>query len=394
MTVKMHQTKYLIIGGSAAGISAANTLAKLEPQARILCITAEQVKPYNKCFLVDWLVGEKERAQLDLQLNPQVELWLGLKVLSLDVQAKIAYLSDGNLVGYEKALLAIGAQAFRPEIPGILENTNVFNFHDEQDVSSLSDFIVQKKPKKAIVIGAGLTGLECADALWRCGLKVTVLERSGQVLGKLVDQVGAKKIAEFMHDLEIGLYLNTSISMISPEQVTLNSGEIIKADLIVLAAGVRPNKLEILNGELDCLGLHLRVNSYLQTNLPSLWAAGDLIAVPEIITGKIAPSCSWPDAMQQGCYAAQNMADQHKAYPGMLQVANSHFFGQDLISFGVLELKQDNLGLNSHVHGQAKNYQKLLLDQDSQLKGALLIGDTTSYPALKRAILTRQPWVL
>lgn len=388
----MQHTKYLIIGCSAAGISAANCLAKLEPEARILCVTAEQVKPYNKCFLVDWLVGEKQRAQLDLQLNPVVEILLGLKVISLDVQAKIAYLSNNTQISYEKALLAIGAQAFTPAIEGLETAQAVFNFHDYQDVANLADFIRTKKPHTAVVIGAGLTGLECADALWRCGLKVTVLERSKQVLGKLVDQAGAQQLVDSMGRAGIDLRLETSVMALRLGQVVLGSSQTIPADLVVLAAGVRPNQLKILNGELSLVGAHVSVNSYLQTNLPDLWAAGDMIAAPEIVTGQVVPSCSWPDAMMQGNCAAQNMAGKVKIYPGMLQTANSHFFGQDFVSLGCLEPSRGPLGSKSTIKTSPDHYQKLVLDSSNQLKGALLIGDTAIYPALKRAILTGLSW--
>lgn len=390
---KMHKTKYLIIGGSAAGVSAANALAKLEPGARIVCVTAELVRPYNKCFLVDWLAGEKTASQLDLQLNPQVELLLGLKVISLDVQAKVAQLSNGASIRYDKALLAIGAQAFRPQIPGLLEATHVFNFHDYQDVASLASFIAEQKPKTAVVIGAGLTGLEAADALWRLGLQVTILERSGQVLGKLVDQDGAHKLAALMSDSGVRLYTNSSVQLIESRQVVLDSGEGVPADLVLVAAGVRPNQLTILGGVLAYFGSQVQVNDFLQTNLPDLWAAGDLVAVPEVVTGQILPSSSWPDAMMQGHCAAQNMAEVPKLYPGMLQVANSHFFGQDLISFGCLEQTNGLLALKSQVQAASNSYQKLVLDQANQLKAALLIGDTTLYPALRRAVLTKQPWL-
>ncbi len=376
------KTKYLIIGGSAGGISAANMLAKLEPDSQIVCVTAELALPYNKCFLVDWLTGEKTPEQLQLRLNPQINLLTGLKVVNLDAHAKIANLSDGRVIAYEKALLAIGVQAFRPNIVG-LDLSHVFPFHDYQDVCQIADFIKINQSKNAVVIGAGLTGLECADALVRCGLKVTVLERTNQILGKLVDIAGAQQIMQAMQAQGVALQLDASVTQITQNQVVLDSGVTIQSDLVILAAGVRPNKLPILNGELACFGNYVVVNNHLQTNLPDVWAVGDMVVLPDFLTNELVPSCSWPDAMMQGNYAAQNMAGRRAEYPGLFAVANSHFFGQDFISFGRLDALAGVVKLD-----QNNTYQKIVTNQAGLVQGACLIGDVSLYPVLKRAVMT------
>lgn len=418
------KTKYLIVGGSAGGISAANMLAKLEPDAQVMCVTAESTLPYNKCFLVDWLTGDKTADQLQLRLNPQVILLTALKVVSLDVHAKIANLSDGQAIVYEKVLLAIGVQAFRPNIFG-LDLRHVFAFHDYHDVLQIADFIKINQPKNAVVIGAGLTGLECADALVRCGLKVSMLERTGQILGKLVDVAGAHYIMQAMQAQGVDLQLNASVAQINQNQVILDSGVTIAADLVILAAGVRPNKLPILNGELACFGNYVVVNNHLQTNLVDIWAVGDMVVLPDFLTNELVPSCSWPDAMMQGNYAAQNMAGpkwfdrltmsgpgvtmsgpgvesgvarsgsrasgvgQPAEYPGLFAVANSHFFGQDFISFGKLDAPDGVVKLV-----QNNTYQKVVTNQAGLVQAACLIGDVSLYPVLKRAVMTKSPVVL
>lgn len=381
----MLSTKYLIIGGSAAGVSAANQLARLEPDANILCVTAEQAKPYNKCFLVDWIAREKSEQEVYLSTNSQIKFMHGAKVTRLDAMQKIAYLDDGKQVKYEKTLLCIGVSAFVPPISGINDHKNVFSFHDFADAQKILNFVEQQNAKRAVVIGAGLTGLECADALARLGLQVSVVERADQVLSKHVDKVGAQKIEGLMRDFGVDFYGDQEVIGIDDNTVQLKSGKILPADMIVVAVGVRPNKIEVKSGEFEGLGGYLKVDECLLTNLPDVWAAGDMIVAPDILTGQLSPSCSWPDAMMQGNIAAQNMVGRERKYPGILSIANSHFFGQDFISCGNLE------GENSLQGDFASSYQKCITDGDGLVSGFVLVGDISKYPALRRAILTKQP---
>lgn len=379
----IQEVKYLVVGASAAGVSAANALVRLDPQARTLCVTAEQVGPYNKCFLVDWLVGERLPNQLDLNLLPAVELQLGMRVISINPQQRVARLSNGDFINYQKCLLAIGAQPFRPPIIGS-DLAHVFNFHDFHDVQQLMHFISQNTSKRAIVIGAGLTGLECADALWRLGLRVTVVERSSQVLGSLVDAEGAQHLQVLMQAVGVELRSNLTVAEIKPDGILLDSGEFLDSDLVVVAAGVRPNQIQVEGMDFNRLGQHLLVNEYFQTNLPNVWAAGDVVAVPDLLTGRLVPTCSWPDAMQQGNLAAQSMVGQGRPYQGLLSIAKSKLFGQEIVSFGSLD------GDNRYPGQLVGTYRKCLSTPSGLIGGAILIGDLADYPKLRRIALTKQ----
>ena len=295
----------------------------------------------------------------------------------------------------------LGANGFRvycPDQPGFgladtRENywpkdgilSHVQFIHDFADAQKILNFVEQQNAKRAVVIGAGLTGLECADALARLGLQVSVVERADQVLSKHVDKVGAQKIEGLMRDFGVDFYGDQEVIGIDDNTVQLKSGKILPADMIVVAVGVRPNKIEVKSGEFEGLGGYLKVDECLLTNLPDVWAAGDMIVAPDILTGQLSPSCSWPDAMMQGNIAAQNMVGRERKYPGILSIANSHFFGQDFISCGNLE------GENSLQGDFASSYQKCITDGDGLVSGFVLVGDISKYPALRRAILTKQP---
>ena len=377
------QIEYLIIGGSAAGITAANQILKTNLQSQVLCITAEPEAPYNKCWLVDWVAGEKAEDQLRLVIHSSLQLWTGVRVTKLDVQSQVAYCADGRQVSYQKVLLAMGVQPVCLPIPGI-DLSHVFNFHTQQDAQKILNFVSNHQARSAVVVGAGLTGLEIADALQRAGLQVTVVDRADRPLMRQADLAGSSYLQGLMDRAGLRFCGQQQVAQIEPEQVRLASGEIIPADLVVMAVGVRPSALEIIGGELEQERGYARVNASLQTNLSNIWAAGDLILAPDLLTGQLVPTCSWPDAIQQGRLAAQSMLGQEVAYPGMLPIAVTHLFGQELVSCG------DLTGENQLLEQVAGSYRKITVDLDGKIAGFLLIGDVELYPKLRRAILTNQ----
>ena len=381
--INMINAKYLVVGSSAAGISAVNTLAKLDPEGSIWCVTSQAEKPYNKCFLVDLITGQRQMSQIYLPVNLQVNFLYQTKVLSIDNLNQVANLSNGQKISYQKLFLAIGVSPFVPPIKGLANN--VFKFHDLLDTQSIDQFIKQNEPKRAVIIGAGLTGVECADALWKKGLHVSIIEQSGNILGKLLDANGADFLQNIIRKCGVEIYLNQTLSQITSNQIYLQSGPILPADLIVLATGVRPNGVEMIGQQLDLINGYVLVNQYLQTNIANIWAAGDMAMLPDLLTSSPVASCSWPDAMLQGNLAAQNMVGANKALAGLLPVANSHFFGKDFISFGILPQA-------TCQHQTDDNYQLINLDQAGLVQGALLIGDISLYPNLKRCLLTKQPY--
>src|SRR3990167_1008761 len=252
-------TKYLIIGTSAAGLTAALELRKLDPNAQITCLTSESEPPYNKCFLVDYLAGERVLDTVYLYTpeflaQQKIEILYNSTVTEIRAEIQEIQLISGALIAYDKLLIATGARAWVPPILGIAEllaQELALNFYNLQDTIKLMakldtelDLVIGTQAGKVLdplvpveqtgellklannikhvtVIGAGLTGLECADALWRRGLKVTVIDQSSQILNQVLDQDSAQflqqKIIASGTELVLGAQVLEVTALITPK---------------------------------------------------------------------------------------------------------------------------------------------------------------------------------
>lgn len=382
--------KYLIIGASAAAIGALNRLIQLDPQADIVLVSRESEVPYNKCFLADVASGLKTEAEIytlaNKQLPSNVTSRLSTMVVELQPEQKRVVLENGDTISYEYLLIATGSAVHQLTIPSLSSFNRVLYFHTLADVKALLQNI--SAIKKAIVIGAGLSGLECADALQAKGVSVVVVERNNQILPG-IDPKGARLIQEAAEKRGIRMYTNTTVKqIISTHEVELSNGMRIGSDVLVVAAGSYPQSSLAQEAGIAC---HengaIIVNEQMMTSISGIFAAGDVVMVPHQITRDLLRTTTWPEAMLQGNYAAYAMAGSPKAYPGMVPVTSSAFFG----------LKYGFSGVESTLDGQIIEYQgpcsyeRYILDKRGILRGFLQVGPSMNLSAARRSLLTQLP---
>jgi nitrite reductase (NADH) large subunit len=386
---------YVIIGTSAAGMGVIARLRSMAPDAKITCISDEAEKPYNKCFLDDWLLKKIDidrvyTRSMDFFDRNNIELKLGACVTKIDRANKILSFADGGQLGYDRLFVGTGTRPRVLDIPGSTDCKQLFYFHGLGHAQELIKFIEQKKPRTAVVIGAGLSGLECADGLIQRGLEVSVVERGAQILSHQVDSTGAHLIGQYLADTDGKLYTNTAVKrlVIKDKQldgVELASGQTLCADLVVCAAGANVNSEIARDAKLVMRGDFINVNEQMQTSDPNIFAGGDCVVVKDLLSGEMVPSCTWPDAMLQGVIAAHNMAGRHKLYPGALIVTSSSFFGVQFVTCGPVAKSH---GHQERVSSGKGWYHKLLINEHKQLRGYLLVGNTNSAVRLKRLVQT------
>ncbi len=392
---------HIIIGTSAAGIGAALALRRLSANDRIVCISAEQDLPYNKCFLADYAHGEKGRQEIqiltqEVAQQKNIELFLGVRVLKIDRAQKTILLDTHATISYDTLLIATGASPYVPPIAGIDEQ-GVFTFHTLADVDAILAYVDNNKVAKAVVIGAGLSGLESADALKSHNVCVTVIECAPRVLCQQVDQASSEFIQEKMRATGVAFLPNMRVQKIISENnravgVLTEKDELIDAGLIVCAAGVRPNISLAQESDLEIVQGGIRVDEHMRTNDEWIFAAGDCVAVPNALTGQLVNSSMWPDAMQQGMIAAHGMVGQAKSYAGTLPILSSAFFGVKFAACGPMAKEAP---IDSHLlvreAGGGLGLSRILLSQDNLVQGFCLVDDTRDLSLLRRLILTRKP---
>jgi len=384
---------HIIIGTSAAGIGAFNKLRQLDPQAEIICISQEKELPYNKCFLAEYLGNIKLLDSIYTVKQPLPPTFLlGTKVTHINPADKRLHLSDGQMLSYNSLFLGLGTHALRPPIPGI-ELEGVFTFHTLADTQAIIDYIARYHVKQAVVIGAGLSGLEAADALLAHGVQVSVVEQKSQVLPAHVDLQGSQLIQAAMEAHKVALYGSERVTQILGASdrvigVQLAGGGQLPADLVIVAIGARPNTSLAAQAGLEMQGGGIVTMPTLATSIQDIYAGGDVALVNDQLTAQKVLNGTWPDAMLQGMMAAHAMAGQPKTYPGVLVVVSSSFFGVKFASCGLVVSPSGSCEVIAGIGEQG--YQKILLEA-GHIKGFLLVGPRlANLGILRRAALTRE----
>ncbi len=392
--------KYIIIGASAAAIGTINGIRRIDQDADIICISAEKGMPYNKCFLADYLAGKKELAQLAIfdqaqQVAKRVQLVLGTRIIKIDKEKKTVFASDGQTFSYDTLLIATGSSAQLPDIAKNTQASGIFTFHTAADAQNIIAYCTGNAVKKAVVVGTGLTGLECADALLQRGIAVDIIQRGSQLMSSQLDTETAELLAERAKQAGVTFYTNDQVTSIieSENKVTgiiLASGRQLSAELLIFGTGFKPNSHLAQQAGLALEQNAIVTNDFMQTSDPHIYAAGDVAMVKDQITGQKMISCLWPDAMLQGLIAGQNMAGQSKSYAGMVPIMSSAFFGIKIACYQTPEHPNE---WDCLTHSSNIDFYKIYT-QNQRVCSFYLMGTISLMGSLKRALLTSSPFII
>ncbi|MGQ9662765.1 MAG: NAD(P)/FAD-dependent oxidoreductase [Kiritimatiellia bacterium] len=347
--------RYVVVGAGAAGAQAAEDLRKINPQGDILIIGDEAYPPYSRCLISRYVDGRLSEKNLYFKTTRFLDAWnlrgmFGVKVMAIDRQSRKILCDNGASYSYDRLLLATGSRPWLPPVPG-LELRGVHTFHSLDDAKRVAN--LAKTAQAAVIVGAGLAGLEAAYALARRGLKVTVIERCTQILPKQFDQQSADMIVADLQAMGVEFLLNESIASIDGNEcvasVTVGQNLRIPTDFVVVATGVTPNKdlaaaagLETNEGVL--------VDDFLRTSDPNIYAAGDAIEIQDDHGTKRALSATWFNAILQGKYAAYNMGGTERRYTATVGMQNAVQFhrlpailcGQILVEGGFTKITKSS----------------------------------------------------
>jgi len=299
----------VIVGASLAGLRAAETLRTAGFPGRITIIGSEIHHPYDRPPLSKKLLaGEWEAERIALrrldEAEPlQVDWRLGVAATSLDLDRRVVTLADGSDIGFDALLIATGASARR--LPGQPDSPNVLTMRTLDDALAMRQLVVGGG-HKVVVIGAGFIGLEVAATTRQLGNHVVVLEGlPAPLIRGLGAEIGAV-VGEVHADHGVDLRCNVRITSVETDGVTLEGGERIDADVIVVGIGVSP-ATDWLEGS----GLELRdgvvCDATLNTGVPGIYAAGDLARWHNDLFDEEMRVEHWTNAAEQGALAALNL---------------------------------------------------------------------------------------
>jgi nitrite reductase (NADH) large subunit len=378
-------THYVILGSSAAGLSAIDAIRQRDKSGAVTVICKEPDATYSRVALPYILSKEKNLRQITLQ-EPDyfkannVELATGVGAAAVDPKARTVRLEDGRTVNYDKLLIATGSLSRVPPIQGI-EDADVCYHWTLADTRKLE--AQTASAKSCFVIGAGFISLLTVSALIKAAaLKYTVVEVADQVMPQLLDEEGGRALERAMREKGIDVILGDSVTSIQRKnslsahggasyKIALKSGKTHEADMIVCGTGVRPN-VDFLKGSGIDIASGVLTNERQETNAADVYAAGDCAEGADFLSGKRVVHAIWPTAIDQGRVAGANMAGDSQTYPGSLSWNVTELFG--ITSASVGEFRQ-RPGVEPIVfHNPAANIYRKLLLENGRLVGAVVIG--------------------
>jgi phenylglyoxylate dehydrogenase epsilon subunit len=379
----MPSTKYLIIGSSHAGLSALDAIRLQDTEGSITLVTRDESLPYSPTILPYVVSGDADPEKIFLRdekvmdhLN--VTFLKGETVTTLDTKARSVSLSSGESLSYEKLLLATGATPVLPPVTG-LEDEPPYVLRTLDDAMKLRTALENKHT--ALVVGAGLIGMHAAENMAKIGVNVTMVEALPHVLPDYFDEDGASLIQQAFSDKGIKMHMGSTVKQVDrsngTQLVTLNSGETISSDLVLVATGVRPSfdYLSEVDIEVD---QGILVDDRMKTSAAGVWAAGDVVQAPGFFDSEKRLNGTLPDASEQGRIAGMDMVGDSalKPYKGGIGMNTYKFFGHRAFSIGLIKegnSGSDGLEVDRVSSPASQRYQKLLFQND-RLVGALSIN--------------------
>ena len=327
----------VIIGGVAAGATAAARARRLSKDAKITLLEAGGDISFANCGLPYFIGGDIEsRSKLILQ-SPEsfhdqydVDVRVLTEALSIDRHNRVVHFVDhgNNVEGklhYDALILAQGGRPILPPLPGI-HSSHVFPLWTLHEMDAIHQHIENTHPQNAVVVGGGFIGLEMVEALVKRGIHVSVVERLPHVMNTLIPEMSGYLTEELLsHGVEV--VTGQSVIEIHENTVTLDHGDVLDADMVLMSVGTKPTLSLAAHAGLS-LGATgaLAVNEELRTSDPHIWAAGDMAEIKRRVDGKEVRVPLAGPANRQGRLAAGNALGRHDAYAGSLATSAVKIF--------------------------------------------------------------------
>ena len=383
--------KHVIIGAGPAGVIAAETLRRGDPDCSIKLITNEAEAPYSRMALPYFLAGSIGEDGTHLRHGENHFIDLGIDVVndqvaSVSPDKKSIAMADGGEVSFDRLLIATGSNAARPPVPGMdLPGVeNCWTLADGRKIAAAT-----KNGSRVVLMGAGFIGCIVLEAMVARGVDLTIVEMEDRMLPRMMDHTGGDMIKRWCQSKGVKVMTSTRVTGIekSASALTISYGDGTSAeiDAVVVATGVKPN-IGFLEGSGIDTDLGVLVDHNLATSKAGIFAAGDVAQGPELLSGNREIHAIQPTASEHGRIAALNMAGHKTHYRGSLSMNVLNTLGLISSSFGMwdgAEGGQEALA----VDNDGFRYLRLSF-KDDVVVGALALGLTSHVGVIRGLIQT------
>lgn len=402
-------SRYIIIGTGVAGISAMETLRRLDPAAEIMAVTDDQHGFYSRPGLAYYLTNEIPKNRLTLYTKQDwkslnVPVGLG-RVTQIDPKNHTIQMEKGGAIAYDRLLLATGSRAVPLEVPGAGARgvVKLDTFEDASFILALA-----RRARSAVVVGGGIIALEMVEGLATRGVRVHYFMRGERYWSNVLDEAESHIIEERLTQEGVIIHSNTEIAEVISRRgkvkaVRTKQGETIPCGIVGVGIGVKP-RVELAKSAGLKTDRGILVNEFLQTSDPDIYAAGDTAQAFDPQTGTSIVDTLWLPARKQGWAAAQNMAGKKQVYPRAAAVNVLRLAGTMLTIIGAVGSGQD-ADLVGVARGSSETWLQLpntiamatgnqldhlrVMVGERTLLGAVLMGDQKLSQPLQELVTTK-----
>jgi NAD(P)H-nitrite reductase large subunit len=368
-------TRHLIIGGGTAGMNAMRTIREEEREpSEITLVTAE--RPYSRMVLPYYLDRTIAESHVFTATAAQLAKWnvkthIGRRATGLDVKLNVCTLDDGTRIEYDDCLIATGSSAVRAPVSGA-DLPGIHSFWTLDEARGVIAGI--QRGTHVVMVGAGFISFTILNSILSLGAKLTIVELAPRILPRMVDDVGAELVESWLKAHGVAVRTNVKLTRIEDakgkKRLKFSAGAEIVCDAVIMATGIKTN-LDWLKGA----GINIRqgivVDERLRSNVPNVYAAGDVAEGRDLISGGAAVHAIEPTAQEHGRIVGANMAGKTVAYKGSLIINIVEVCHLDAASFGAWDDAKTEAV--SSLKKDRNAYRKLLFRGD-RLTGAIIIG--------------------
>lgn len=364
----MSDLKIVVIGGVAAGPKAAARAKRCNPQAQVTLIEKGEWISYGGCGLPYFLGAtvkdindlmttswEAVRTPEFMKATKDIDTLLGWEATKINraektVEVKECKTGEVKVLPYDKLVIATGAENFKPPMENI-DATGVFGMKTPKDALDMQNYIKTEGVSSAVVIGAGLIGMECAEAFANWGLDVTIIEMQGSIFPQVLDAEMGAVFQNYLEGEDLNFMLNTKVEKILVNEEGKVSGVqtdkgAVDAQLVLVAVGVRPQVQLAVDAGLE-VEKAIIINDHCQTSDPDIYAAGDCVMTTNLVSGQRVYSPMGSTANRQGRVIGTNITGGDATHPGVVQTAVCKMFDWSLGAVGLSERVAKQLGYDT-----------------------------------------------
>lgn len=308
----------------------------------------------------------------------RIKLFLNTEVKKIDVEEKNIYTENGKFE-FDFLFIGTGGKPVIPDIKGLKDvREGIFTFTTFNDAKNMKEYLENKRIDVVAILGGGLIGLKCAEGLIERGVNVLIIELSNRILANTLDDTSSQIIEKKLKEKGCEVIKNDTVETIKSrdgkiKKIVLRSGKRIDINLLVIAIGVIP-RTEIVENTRIIKNRGIIVNEYMQTNIPYIFAGGDVAETYEFESEKTITLPIWPRAAKQGKIAGNNMTGNESKYEGLFIMNAVQFFDIPCLSFGITNPDGRDYEILEKIDFKNKIYKKIVL-KENKIVGAIYLGE-------------------